>query len=151
MGVQHPAVGAVVVRRDDERSVGTQGSRPPGRRDGRRGVVGAGAGDDPDAVAPRALARHIDGRRDDALTLVGGQGRSLAGRPARDEAVDAGEQLPADELAELGLVERAVSGEWGHERGERTAERGSGRAGHDWSPSGRVVTRRSTAATAARR
>ena len=45
---------------------------------------------------------------DEPVALVRGQGRRLAGRAARHEAVDAGQDLPADEAAEGVLVERAV-------------------------------------------
>ena len=120
--LEHPAVGPVVVRRDDERGVGPELGRATGRADRGGGVVGAGAGDDPDAVARGSLAGDLDGRGDQPLALVGGQGGGLAGRAARHEAVDAGQDLPADETAEGGLVEGAVGGERGDERGERAAQ-----------------------------
>ena len=49
--LEHPRVGPVVVRRDDERGVGAELGGPTGRGDGRRGVVRAGAGDDRDPGA----------------------------------------------------------------------------------------------------
>ena len=108
MGLEHPAVGPVVVRRDDERGVRTELGGATGRPDRGCGVVRAGPGDHPDPVARRSLRGDLDGRGDQPLALVGRQGRGLAGRPARDEAVDAGQDLPADEAPECGLVELAV-------------------------------------------
>ena len=134
--VEHPAVGPVVVRRDDQRGVGTELGRPAGRPDRGGGVVGAGPGDDPDAVARRPLGDDLDGRGDEPLALVGGQGGGFAGRAARDEAVDAGQDLPADEPAEGGLVEVAVGGERGDEGGEGAAEHRVGWRESRWSSVG---------------
>jgi hypothetical protein len=120
---EHPGIRAVVVRRHDERRIGTQLGGPSGRRDRRAGVVGAGAGDDRDARPARAgRADDLDGQRDEALTLLGRQGRGLAGGPDGHEPVDAGQDLPRDEAPELGLVELAIGGERGDERGERAAK-----------------------------
>ena len=70
----------------------------------------------------------LDGRRDQALALGLAQGGGLAGRAARDEPVDAGQDLPADETPEGGLVEGAVRGERGDQGGEGAAQHRSGRA-----------------------
>ena len=58
VGLEHPAVGPVVVRRDDERGVGPELGGAAGRADRGRRVVGAGAGDHADARPRRALARR---------------------------------------------------------------------------------------------
>ena len=108
MGLEHPAVGPVVVGRHDQRGVRTELCRPARRPDGRGGVVGAGPGDHADPVARGPLGGDLDGDRDQPLALLLGQGGRLAGRAARDEPVDAGQDLPAHETPEGGLVERAV-------------------------------------------
>ena len=106
MGLEHPAVGPVVVRRDDERRIGAELRRATGRADRGGGVVGAGPGDHPDATARRPLAT--------ATSTVAAMSRSRSASvrvgdspvvPHGHEAVDAGEDLPADEPAEGGLVE----------------------------------------------
>ena len=119
--VEHPAVGPVVVGGDDERGVGAELGRPAGRTDRGGGVVRAGPGDDRDAIARRALGGDLHGRGDEPLALLGRQGGGLAGRAARDEAVDAGQDLPAHEPAECGLVEGAVRLERRDEGGQRAA------------------------------
>ena len=69
VGEEHPLVGPVVVGRDDERGVGAEVGRPAGRPDGRRGVVGAGAGDDRDPAARRTLGDRFDRDRDQPVAL----------------------------------------------------------------------------------
>src|SRR4029079_9873798 len=69
------------------------------------------------------------------LALLGGQGGGLAGRAAWDESVDAGQDLPADEPPESGLVERAVRLERRDEGGQRAAYL---RAGGHGRPGGRA-------------
>ena len=62
VGLEHPTVRPVVVRRHDERRVGAERRRAPGGGDRRRRVVRAGAGDDRDAGTRRALGDDLDGR-----------------------------------------------------------------------------------------
>jgi len=122
MGLEHPAIGPVVVGRDDQCRIGTELGRASGGPDGGGGIVGAGPGDHPDTGTGRPLGRDFDGRLDESFAFGLAQGGGLAGRAARDETVDAGQDLPADQPAEGGLVEGAVGGERGHEGGECPAK-----------------------------
>ena len=126
VGLQHALVRAVVVRGHDERGVRTQLRGAAGGLDGGAGVVGAGARDDRDPVAGRAAVHGLNGDADAGLALLGGQRGRLAGGANRDQAVDAGEDLPGHQAAVGGLVELAGGGERGHERGEGAAEAGVG-------------------------
>ena len=145
VGLEHPAVRAVVVRRDDERRIRAELGRATGRADRGGRVVGPGPRDDPDPAARGPLGGDLDGGRDEALALPLGERRGFAGRPARDEAIDPGKDLPADEPPERRLVEGPVSRERRDERGEGAAEskRGGARtwgavgSGHRDLPSGR--------------
>jgi hypothetical protein len=116
--LQHPAVGPVVVRRHDEGGVGAELGRPAGRADRAGRVGGAGSGHDENTVARRARGSPRGGG-DQSLALVLGEGGGFAGRAARDQPVDAGEDLPTDQSPERGLVERPVHREWGDEAVKR--------------------------------
>ena len=129
VGLEHPLVGLVVVRRDHERRVGAQGRRSSGRRDDGRRVVRAGAGDDRDASGEPAPCDRLDGQADEAVVLlVGGRGR-LAGRATGHEAVDAQVQLALHEARNAASSTLAVAREGGHERREGAPE---GECGVGW-------------------
>ena len=120
--VEHPLVGPVVVRRDDEGGVGPEGGRAAGGLDRRTRVVGPGPGDDRGRVGPTALRDGLDGDLDAPVALGGRERGRLAGGADGDEAVDAGEDLPRGQRAIGGLVDGRRGGERGDERGERAAE-----------------------------
>ena len=104
MGREHPLIRAVVVRSHDERGVGAEVRRPPRGTDGGGGVVRAGSGDDGDPAARGPLADCLDRDGDEPIALRLGEGRGFAGRPDRNEAVDPGKHLPADESSERPFV-----------------------------------------------
>ncbi len=129
MALEHALVRAVVVRRDDEGRVRAQLGGSTRRADRRVGVVRARAGDDGHAAASRARRRDLHRDLDEALALRLAQGGGLAGGPARDQAIDAGEDLPAHEAPEGGLVEGPFERERRDERGQGAADRRTGAAG----------------------
>src|SRR4051812_38128609 len=87
-------------------------------RDRLGGVVRPSTGDDWDATA-----RLLDGNLDDAPMLLERQRRSLARAAARDQEMNAFGDLPIDERAQRGFVERAVRLERSDHRGAAAVER----------------------------
>ena len=81
-------------------------------------------------VTPFTADGDLDGRGDQALALLGREGGGLAGRAAWDQAVDAGQDLPADEPPEGCLVERGVRRE-GSDEGCKGAAQERARS-RDW-------------------
>jgi hypothetical protein len=122
VAVEHSLIRAVVVRSDDKGGIRAQAGGPSRRADRGDGVVRAGAGDDRHPSAGGMFRDGFDGGGDDAVALLDRECRRLAGRPARNEAVDSGEDLPAHEPAQRPVVERAVRREGRHQRGQRAAE-----------------------------
>src|SRR5207245_4487334 len=83
----------------------------------RAGGVAAGAGAD-----RHATLRLGDEDLDDAAALRGSERRTFAGRPARNEKMNAAVDLPAAEPADAGLVEIAALRKRRHERRADSSE-----------------------------
>ena len=127
--LQHPGVGAVVVRARRRAR-----HRPRARRRGGVARIVDAVSFVP--VPATTLTRPREGRSPAISTvaeisrsrLLDREGGGLAGRSARDEPVDAGHDLPPDEPPECRLVEGAVGSERGDERGEGAGEERPGPA-----------------------
>jgi hypothetical protein len=116
--------GLVVVRRHDQQSVGTGILRLVRELEGVRGAVRAHAGDDRGPIADRL--RHSS--HDRALLGVGGRRRFARGA-VHDKAVVAIVHESGGQRRHGGQVDRTVSGERRHHRGQDTAEGRTGVSG----------------------
>ena len=93
----------VVIRDDYQRGIGTDIGGRANTLDRGCGGIGAAASD----YGHPAL-RDLDSARDDLAVLVGGQGRGLSGRSARNQRVRAFGDLPLDEFGKCVLSDTAA-------------------------------------------
>ena len=110
----------VVVGGDDHGGVRADALGVLGERDGFGGAVGAGAGDDGDAVVG-----DFDGDFDGASVLGVAEGWAFACGADGDEAFGAVVDLPGDEFGEGLFVEAAVVAHRGDQGSERSLKHGS--------------------------
>jgi hypothetical protein len=107
----------VVVRRDDEETVGAGLVRARREVDGVHGRIGAGTGDD-----RRAVADGVDRCRDQLDPLVVGERRRLARRAGDDEPVGAVLDEVRRQGTEALVVDRTGRVEGRHDRSQDLAE-----------------------------